>query len=101
ILLHLDRVRRALGGQRREVFFVNVQCAHDLSLANWPLVVIEEIESPHLVGAVVRAKSCADAAVVSHDVESVLAMKSCVGRTNGVARRLLAMLARHRLTEGF
>jgi len=47
---------------------------HDLSFANRPLIVIEEIESTHFVGAVVRAKSCADAAVVSHDVETVLAV---------------------------
>ena len=97
IFLHLDRVRRALGRQRREIFFVDVECAHDLSLADRSLVVIEEIESTHLVGAVVRAKSRADAAVVSHDVETVLAVNGRVDGANRFARRVLAMLARHRL----
>src|SRR5262249_8509734 len=89
--------RCALGSQRREVFFVDVQCAHDLSLANWPLVVIEEIKSAHLVRAVVRAKSRANAPVVSHDVEAVLAMNGCIDRPKRFQRRVLEMLTRHRL----
>src|SRR4030095_2369154 len=97
ILLHLHRVGRALAGKRLKVFFVDVQCTDDLSLADWSLVVIEIIKAPHFVGAVVRTKSRADAAVVSHHVEPVLAVNCRVYRANRFTWRILAMLAGHRL----
>src|SRR4029077_17333254 len=58
---------------------------------------IEIIKAPHFVGAVVRAKSRADAAVVSHHIEPVLAMNGRVDWANRFTWRVLAMLAGHRL----
>src|SRR4029078_8525601 len=97
IFLHLHRLRRALRGQRRKIFLTDVQCADELSLAAWSLVVIEIIKAPYFVRTVVRTKSRADAAVVSHHVEPVLAVNRRVHWTNGFSRRVLTMLARHRL----
>src|SRR5207247_6237066 len=77
--------------------FKDVQCADDLSLADWSLVVIEIIKPPHLVRAVVRTKTRADAAVVSHHIEPVLAVNGRIDRANSFAWRVLAMLAWHRL----
>src|SRR5206468_6380568 len=91
------RVGRAFGGQWRKVFFKDVQCADEPSLSDGSLVVIEIIKSPHFVWAVVRTKSRADAAVVSHHIEPVLAVNGRVDRANGFTWRVLAMLAGHRL----
>src|SRR5438270_12018616 len=81
---------RALLRQWPEVFFVNVDRSRDLALADRPLVVIEEIETPHFERAVVRAIPRADAAVVGHHVEAVLAVHRRVDGTNRFARRVLA-----------
>src|SRR5205814_3819111 len=101
ILLHLDNVGRTFGGERREIFFIHAQCTGDLPLADWSLVVIEIIKATHFERAVVRAISSADAAVVSHDVEAVLAVDGSVDRADGFARRVLAMLAWHWLMHDF
>src|SRR4029077_12701105 len=97
IFLHLDNVRRTLAGKRREIFLVDAKCAGDFLLADRPLVVIEIIEPAYLERTVVGAIARADAAIVSHDIQAVLAVDRCVYRANGLARRVLAMLARHRL----
>src|SRR5206468_7606887 len=68
VLLHLHRVRRALGRYWCEILFVYVESARAVSLADRPLIVIEIIKAPDLIWAVVRAKASADAAVVSHDI---------------------------------
>ncbi len=61
------------------------------------LGIAEEIEAPHLVRAVVRAEPRADAAVVDHQVEAVMVVHGGVHRADDLARRVLAMHARHRL----
>ena len=61
------------------------------------LGITEEIEAPHLVRAVVRTEPRADAAVVDHQVEAGMIVHRGVYRTHDLARRLLAMHARHRL----
>src|SRR5437660_529492 len=99
IFLHLDNVRRAFGGERREIFFIDAQCTCDLLFADWSLIVIEVIESAYLEWAVIRAISRADAAVVRHDVKAILAMDGCVHRTNRFARCVLAVLAHHRFVH--
>src|SRR5262249_22959843 len=59
--------------------------------------VLEEVEPPHLVGAVVGAVAGADAAVVDHVVEAVVAVGGRRDRADQLARGVLAMHARHRL----
>ena len=68
-----------------------------LQLLQRPLVVIEEIEPAHLVGAVVRAVARPDAPVVGHHVQPLLVVRRGVDRADVLARRRLAMLADHRL----
>ena len=67
----------------------------------WPsrLVIVEEVEAPDLVRAVVRAEPRADAAVVDHLVQPVVAVDRRVDRADVLAGRLLAVLAEHRLDE--
>ena len=69
----------------------------DFLFANRSLVVIEIIEAAHFEWAVVRAIARPDTAVVSHDVEAVLAVNGGVDRTNRFAGRVLAVLTHHRL----
>ena len=68
-------------------------------LAQRPLVVVVEVESTHLVGTVVRAIARADAAIVGHDVQSLLVVHGGVDGTDLFTRSDLAMLAHHRLTD--
>src|SRR5207249_7663550 len=63
--------------------------------------VIEIIEPAHLERAIVRAIARADTAIVSHDVEAVLAVDRRVHGANGLTRRVFAMLAGHRLMDHF
>src|SRR5690606_32845179 len=56
-------------------------------------VPIEVVEAPHLVGAVVRAITRTDAAVVRHVVEPLGRVRRRVDRTDVFAGRLLTMLA--------
>ncbi len=58
---------------------------------------VEPVEAPHLVRAVVRAEPRADAAVVDHLVQTILAVDGRVDGADVLARRLLAVLAEHRL----
>src|ERR1039457_4452438 len=57
------------------------------------LVVVEEVEAPHLVGAVVRAVLRPDAAVVGHLVDAFLAVRRGGDGTHDLTGRLLAMHA--------
>src|SRR3954468_20574470 len=61
------------------------------------LGVVEEIEAPHLVRAVVRAVAGADAAVVDHRVQAVGGVHSRRHRADLLAGGVLALLAGHRL----
>src|SRR6266403_4788084 len=101
IFLQLDNVRRAFGRKRREIFFVDAESSCDFSLADRSLVVVEIIEPAHLEWTVVGAIARPDAAVVSHNIEAVLAVDRRVHRANRFARRVFAMLARHRLMDHF
>src|SRR5207302_8155735 len=92
IFLQLHDVGRAFGRERREIFFVDAELPGDFLFTDRSLVVIEIIEAAHFEWAVVRAIAGADAAVVSHDVEAVLAVNCRVDRTDRFARRVLAML---------
>ena len=96
IFRQLDRIGRAFFGERREVFLIDVERARDFLFADRPLVVIEEIETPNLERAIVRAITRADAAVVGHDVQAVFAVDGSVDRANRFARRVLAVLTHHR-----
>ena len=97
IFLHFGDVRRAFFGERRDVFPVNPEFSGNFLFPDRPLVVIEEIEPAHFERAIVRAIAGADAAIVGHDVEPILAVNGGVDRTNRFARRVLAVLAHHRL----
>ena len=97
IFLHLGDVRRAFFGERRDVLPVNPEFSGNFLFPDRPLVVIEKIEPANFERAIVCAITRADATVVSHDVEAVLAVNGCVDRTNRFARRVLAVLAHHRL----
>src|SRR5262249_46134378 len=55
----------------------------------------EPIEAAHLVRAVVAAVACADTAVVDLAVQPFLSMVGGVHRTDGLARRVVTLLAEH------
>src|SRR5262245_8660405 len=57
--------------------------------------VVEEVERPHLVRAVVRAIPGAHAAVVDLDVEPLGVVIGGVDRAHGLTRRVAAVLAHH------
>src|SRR6185295_8367170 len=63
------------------------------------LVVIEEIEAPDLIGAVVGAISRSNATVVGHDIQALLVMHGGVDGANTFAGSILAMLAKHGLGD--
>ncbi len=54
-----------------------------------------KIKFSHLIGAIVRAKSCTDASVIDHLVKSSLSMHRRVHWTDIFAWRLFTMHARH------
>src|SRR3954471_22135919 len=62
-------------------------------------VVLEEVETAHLVRAVVAAIPRADAAVVGHLVQSLVAVDGGVDRADVLARRGLAVHAAERLGD--
>src|SRR5213080_1911503 len=99
IFLQLHNIGRTFRRERREIFFVDAQRAGDLLLADWSLGVIEIIEAAHFERAVVRAVAGADAAVVGHDVETILAVDGSVHGTNRFARCVLTVLAHHRFVD--
>src|SRR5262249_49399281 len=59
----------------------------------------EEVEAAHLVGAVVRAETRAHAPVVDLDVQAFAVVNRRADGTHGLARRVLAVHARHGLEE--
>ncbi len=63
--------------------------------------VFQKIEPPHLVGAVVRAKPRADAAVVDHVVQPLGTVDGRLDRAHVFARRVFAMHAGHGLKVEF
>src|SRR4029453_12549220 len=62
--------------------------------------VVEEVEAPHLVRAVVRAVARADAAVVDHRVQAFRVVHGGRDRADLLARGVLALHAGHRLERG-
>src|SRR5690606_18700558 len=58
--------------------------------------VVEPVESTHLVGAVVGAVAGADATVVGHLVQALVAVRGGGHRAHRFARRVVAVLAHHR-----
>src|SRR5204863_7702293 len=97
IFLHLSDIRRAFFGEGRHVLAINPEFSRDFLFADRPLVVIEEIEPADFERAIVRAITRAAAAIVSHDVETILAVNGGVDWTNRFARRVIAVLTHHRL----
>ena len=63
------------------------------------MAIVVPVEAPHLVRAVARAGARADAAVVDHLVDAFRRMHRGMNRAAHLARRLLAMHARHRLED--
>ena len=61
--------------------------------------VVEVVEAPHLVGAVVAAVAGADAAVVDHLVQALVAVDGGVDRADVFAGRRLAVHTRERLHD--
>src|ERR1700733_1594876 len=57
----------------------------------------EKVEAPHFIGAVVRAVTRADAAVINHLVETLGAMHGCCHRAYQLAESIFTMHARNRL----
>ena len=103
LLFRLDaRVVDALHAVR--ALFHNAAAAHghfriaqQLERRRLPILEAQEIEAAHLVGAVVRTIARADAAVVNHVVQAFGAVHGRADRANLFARRVFALLARHRL----
>src|SRR5262249_24112211 len=54
---------------------------------------VQEVEAPHLVGAVVRAVAGADAAGINHVVEAFIAVSGGLDGADDLARGRLAVLA--------
>src|SRR5579863_991696 len=61
--------------------------------------VVEEVEAPHLVGAVVAAVAGADAAVVDHLVQPLVAVDGGIDRADVLTGRRLAVHAAERLAD--
>ena len=78
----------------------DVGVALQLEAGRVEVLIQQEVEPPHLVGAVVRAVARADAAVVDHVVQAFVAVRRGRHRAHHLARRRLALLARHRLVIG-
>ena len=66
----------------------------------FPVLVLKEVEPAHFVRAVVRAVARADAAVVDHVVQAFAAVHRRADGAHRLARRGLAVHARHRLEVG-
>src|SRR5213075_650691 len=70
-----------------------------IKMVDTPLVVIEVIELPHLIRAVVRAVTGADTSVIHHQVQPFLIVHRGIDRTDVFARSRFTMLAEHRLRD--
>src|SRR5207248_10504252 len=77
------------------------ECARGPSVGDRPVVVIEETDAANLKWTLVPTVTPSHAAVVRHDVQAVLAVDGRIDRANRFARRVLAMLARHRPMRDF
>ncbi len=77
----------------------HVRIAHELELGRLPVLEEQEVESPHLIGTVIRAVARADAAVVDHVVQAFARVNGRLYRTNKLAGRVFALHARDRLEE--
>ena len=75
----------------------NVGVAHQLQALGLIVGEEQEVESPYLVRAVVRAVACAHAAVIDHHVQAFRRVHRCAHRANLLARSVLAVLAGHGL----
>src|SRR4030095_560982 len=78
----------------------DVGVAHHLEGGRRPVLVQVEVEPAHLVGTVVRAVARADAAVVDHVVEPLVAVHGGGDGTDDLAGRVLALHAGDGLVEG-
>src|SRR4029077_8423124 len=78
-----------------------VRVAKAIEAGGHPIGIKPEIESPHFIGAVIRAVACADTAVVNHLVETFVIVERCADGTDEFAGGLLAMHARHGLKIRF
>ena len=75
----------------------HIRVAHQLQALGLVIGVEQEVEAPHLVGAVVRAVAGAHAAVVDHHVQAFRRVHRRAHRANLLAGSVLAVLAGHRL----
>ena len=78
----------------------HIGIASDRQARRLPILVLEEVEPAHFVRTVVRAVARADAAVVDHVVQPFAAVHGRADRTDGLARRGLAVHARNGLEVG-
>src|SRR6185295_10610881 len=78
----------------------HVGVAHHLVGGGGPVLVQEEVEAPHLVGAVVGAVAGAHAAVVDHVVQAFFAVDGGGHRTHDLAGRVLTVHAEDGLVVG-
>src|SRR5207247_2802290 len=78
----------------------HVGVAHHLEGGGGPVLVQEEVEAPHLVGAVVRAVARPHAAVVDHVVEPLLTVHGGGHRAHHLAGGVLAVHAEDGLVAG-
>ena len=75
----------------------HIGIAHQLQALGLVVGEEQEVEAPHLVGAVVRAVARAHAAVVDHHVQAFRRVHRGAHRANLLAGRVLAVLADHGL----
>src|SRR5579862_802090 len=75
----------------------HIRIPHQLEAWRFKVGVEQEVEPPHLVGAVVGAIPGAHAAVIDHHVEAFVGVDRSAHRANLLAGSVLALLAKHRL----
>ena len=75
----------------------HLRVSHQAKTLGGEIGVLEEIETAHFVGTVVRAIARADAAVVNHVVEAIVAVDRRRHRADQFARGVFAVHARHGL----
>ena len=90
IFCHLEAVCHAFFGKRTPIKFVDRA-----------LVVVEIVKAANFPWAVIRAIAGADATIVGHEIETILAVHGRIHGTNGFARGVFAMLAHHSLRKHF
>src|SRR5207253_3095764 len=71
----------------------------ELELRRVVVGVLQKVEAANFVRAIVRAIPRADAAVVDHEIQPGAIVHGRGDRANQLARRVLAMHARHRLVQ--